>query len=195
VGSIWSYEVGGDRRNLAHEFDSLAVTPLVETKIGDAMWTPRTVIEPQPVPNAPAPSVASRLRLAQIRGLARQFEGYSTTNGHEVKLRLLPQPLYSSTSIDGKAADCTLFCMFADWDPEIILLIDARPTDDGPRWHYSAARFNICPMWLEYQGERVWDQGQAPQTGNTFGDPTGPFFAVHEGSVLPARLDEGFPAG
>jgi hypothetical protein len=193
VGSIWSYEVDGGRRNLAHEFDSFAESPLAATKVGGAAWTPQTVIQPQPIPNAPVPTALPRLRLAQMRQLAKQFTGFSHNMGEEVRLRLLPQPLYYSKSDDSEMTDCALFCMFADWDPEIVLLIEARATDAGPRWHYSAARFNICPMRLEYRGKHIWDQGQAPQTTYTFGDPTGPFFAVHEPAALPAQLEEGLP--
>ena len=47
---------------------------------------------------------------------------------------------------------------------------------------------NVCPMWLDHEKERVWKVGREPNTAITFGDPEGPFFAVHEVAAQPARL-------
>ena len=101
---------------------------------------------------------------------------------------MLPRPLYHFQSQEGELRDCALFCFFADWDPEIVLLIELRNTAEGSRWHYSAARFNICPMWLDYEGKRVWKVEREPHTNLTFGDPEGPFFATHEVGSQPAIL-------
>lgn len=195
VGSIWSYEAAGNRRTLVHEFDSLATTPLAEIEIvPQGVWKQRRSIEPLPVPDAPKPAASTRLRAAQMRELAARFEGYSTNNGSEVQLRMLTREIYlhqptvkgAGTSGTGDVeGDAGLFCFFADWDPEIMLLIESRPTPDGPRWYYSAARFNICPMWLKYQDKKVWHVEPEPNTAVTFGDPAGPFFAAHEVAALP----------
>lgn len=190
VGSLWSYKVNAERRNLAHEFDSFAQSPLVETEIGGVPWTPKSIIRPQAIPDAPVPAASPRLRLAQIRQMAKQFTGYSDNGGKkETRLRLLPQPLYYAQSKGDKVTDCALFCFFADWDPDIILLIEARGTADGPRWHFSAARFNNVPMHLDYANNEIWKMEWAHSSGNVYGDPSGSFFAVHESSALPAELE------
>ena len=188
VGSIWSYEADADHRTIVHEFDSLALSPLMQTRIAKGVWSQKRVIEPQLIPNAPPPGETVRSRATQIKDLAQRFEGYSMTNETEIKLRMLPRPLYQFQAQTAKSNDCALFCFFADWDPEIVLLIESRETKLGPRWHYSAARFNICPMWLDYEEKRVWNVEKEPNTALTFGDPEGPFFAVHDVASQPAKL-------
>ncbi len=194
VGSIWSYEADADRRTIVHEFDSLAVSPLVETLIAKSPWTQQRVIQPQLVPNAPVPGDTPRVRATQLKEVAQRFTGYSTNNKTEVQLRMLTRPLYSFHSPAGEAYDCALFAFFADWDPEIVLLIESHETPQGPRWHYSPARFNICPMWLDYEEKRIWRVEQEPSTVATFGDPNGPFFAVHEVAAQPAVRSKIAPA-
>jgi hypothetical protein len=187
VGSIWSYKADASRRTIVHEFDSLADSPLVEMRIGQGVWSQRRVIGPRLVPGAPAPASSPRARTTQVKQLAARFEGSSTTNGPEIRLRMLPRPLYHFQSREGAIRDCALFGFFADWDPEIMLLIESRETPDGPRWHFSPARFNICPMWLDYEKKRVWKVEREPSTAITFGDPAGPFFVVHEVASQPAK--------
>jgi hypothetical protein len=188
VGSIWSYKPNESRRTIVHEFDSLTTSPLAEMTIAGGVWSQKRVIEPREVPDAPPPAPSPRARATQIKQLAGRFEGYSMTNETEVKLRMLTKPLYQSRSREGAARDFAFFCFFADWDPEILLLIESRQTSAGPRWHYSAARFNVCPMWLDYDNKRVWKVERVPINTLIFGDGTGPFFGVHEIAAQPAQL-------
>ena len=188
VGSIWSYESKGDRRTIVHEFDSLATTPLAEIQIAKGTWKQRRTIAPELVRDAPLPAALPRARLSQMKEIAHGFEGYSMTNKTEIQLRMLPRPLYQFQSGEGAVRDAALFCFFADWDPEIVLLIESRSTESGDRWYYSAARFNVCPMWLNYHDNQVWRVDREPNTEFTFGDPEGPFFAVHEVGASPRAI-------
>jgi hypothetical protein len=180
VGSIWSYEIGGGKRNVVHEFHSLSLRPLAPVRIGDQAWSPKVAgITMEPFPRDPPPVSNSRLRLAQMRSLAREFRGFSRLESKEVPLRLLPQPLFRYSIDAPQVIDGAVFGLFNDWDPEIILMIEARNTENGPQWHFAAARFNICPLRLQHRSEDVWRVDQGVQKGGRFGDPDGAFFAVH----------------
>jgi hypothetical protein len=182
VGSIWSDDVGGNRRNVVHEFHSLALGRLVPVRIGDRMWRPGPGFKMKPISNSQKPKDSRPLRLAQMRSLAREFSGFSTPHGRELRLRTPPQPLYRYPSGAADLIDGALFCMFADWDPDLILLIEARKGNDATQWFYGIARFNATPLRLEHNGTTVWEAGKVPMS-----DPTSPFYAAVVGST---RLSE-----
>ena len=62
------------------------------------------------------------------------------TPGQAWELRLLPKPLYRYESTDPEVLDGAVFALVssAGTDPEIILLIEARKTPEGPRWVFGA---------------------------------------------------------
>jgi hypothetical protein len=182
VGSIWSDDVGGGRRNIVHEFHSLSAGRLAPVRVGDRMWRPGPGLELKLIPNAQKPKASRPLRLAQMRLLARDFTGFSTPHGRELRLRTPPQPIYRYPSGATDLIDGALFCMFADWDPDLILLIEARTGQDGPQWHYGIARFNATPVRLEHNGTTVWEAGKVPMS-----DPSSPFYAA---VVESTRLSE-----
>jgi hypothetical protein len=75
-------------------------------------------------------------------------------------MRLLPQPIYryeisdeDPTLVDGAVF---AFVWTAGTDPEALLVIEARRTDQGIRWFYAPARFTNCEAWLQYRGKPVW---------------------------------------
>ena len=70
--------------------------------------------------------------------------------------------------------------MFKDWDPEMMLLIEARRTSDGMQWHYGVGRFNWTPVRLTYKEVNVWTGEQTPGSYPSYGDPKSNFFAVHQ---------------
>lgn len=125
-----------------------------------------------------------------MRSLAREFTGFTRLGAKEVKLRLLQQPLFRHASTSPRVIDGALFGLFNEWDPEIMLLIEAIQGADGPQWHFAAARFNITPLRLQRAGKDVWHVDSGSQAGARFGDPNGSFFAVHALDVL-VRPDDG----
>ena len=186
IGSIWSYEIGGGRRSVVHEFHSLSLETFQEVQVGAYSWHPRQAgIELKVLADAPPPASDGRLRLIQMRSIARGFAGYGSPVDKEISLRLHPQPLYRYESQSPDLTDGALFGFFNEWDPEIMLVLEARNSESGPRWHYAAARFNICPLRLDLAGESVWRVETGPQQDSRFGDPSGGFFAVHGVDVRP----------
>lgn len=190
IGAIWSKltEAGGSQRYLIHEFQSLSTEPLrakfsSKSARRGVNWNPaKAGVDPLPVPDAPQPAASRRLRLAQMRSIARKFVGYHV-HPTERQLRLLPQPLYRFET-EKAEQDGAVFALFQEWDPEIILMLETRKTATGPQWHFCTGRFSDRPLRLEYQNNDVWRHG-----GGDFGDPSGPFFAVHGVSVRAAKFD------
>ena len=75
-------------------------------------------------------------------------------------MRLLPQPLYryeisdeNSPVVDGAVFT---FVWTAGTDPEVLIAVEARRTDQGIRWYYAPARFTNREAWIQYQGKEVW---------------------------------------
>lgn len=168
IGSIWSGDPEGSGfRRVVHEFHSLSLVPFKPIQVGGVRWEPEHGIELKEIPAAPPPSDADKLRLAQMRTLARRFTGYSTPHGAELTLRTQSQPLYRYESEAPEVLDGAIFAMFAGWDPDIILLVEARPTQHGMRWHYGLGRFNATPVRVEYQGDEVWRTGKVEMSNAT----------------------------
>jgi hypothetical protein len=179
VGSIWSDEIPGGMRTVMHEIHSLAIEPLAPVQIGQFTWAPEAGIELKPIPDAPAPKESPALRLAQMRSLAQEFKGFTTPHGRELRLQTLRQPLFRYESELPEVLDGAIFGMFKDWDPEIMLLIEARETNDGMQWHFGAGRFNWTPVRITFQDADIWTAEQSISDYPSFGDPKSNFFAVH----------------
>jgi hypothetical protein len=180
VGSIWSEDFAGGTRTVMHEFHSLALEPLTPVQVGRYTWAPKLGIELKLIPGAQPPKQSASLRLAQMRSMAQEFVGYSTPQGREMRLRTLRQPLYRYESEDPEVLDGAVFGMFLDWDPEIMLLIEARKAGDVVQWHFGAGRFNCPPLRVTYQGSDVWNAKQTMEAYPRFGDPESTFLAVHQ---------------
>jgi hypothetical protein len=115
-----------------------------------------------------------------MRSLAQEFVGFSTPQGRELRLRTLRQPLYRYESEDPDVLDGAVFGMFLDWDPEIMLLIEARKAGDDVQWHFGVGRFNCTPLRVTYHGSDVWNAEHTLDAFPRFGDPESTFFAVHQ---------------
>lgn len=161
IAAIWSTGPEDGERLVFHEFHSFSKSPLAETKVGRTTWAP-TGVERKLIEGAGQPKSNAGLRLAQMKSLAREFTGYSTPHGKELKLRTAVQPVFRYDSKSPDVIDGAIFPMFAEWDPDIILLIEARKDGDDVKWYYAHGRFNGCPLRLEHNGEDVWNEGLVP---------------------------------
>ncbi len=169
VGSIFSHPTGDGQRVMCHELHSLSTAVLVVDRKAQEQWVPQAAgVELKPVEGAAVPVGGASQRLAQIRALAREFSGRSLGDGQSWELRLLPQPLYRYESTDPVVIDGALFTLVssAGTDPEIILVLEARKTQAGPRWVYGAARFSDMNLWLKHKGQEVWSSIRSDE--NTF---------------------------
>lgn len=196
IAAIWSKRIGPEvtsRKNVNHEFHSLATEPLAAKGADGVTWEPAEPgLEFKPVPDAPVPGTTRAKRLSQMRQISRQFTGFDLNprsddpnTEEERRMRLLPAPMYryaeaptAKTEVKAEnrsppVTDGAVFGLFFDWDPEILLVLEVRPTDDGPRWHYAVAYVDYKPLRLQLNGQDVWEKPE-----KNFGHPRGKYFCV-----------------
>lgn len=142
-----------------HEWTSLATGPLVAEAGGDARWHPsKPGVAFRPVPDAPAPAATPEARLRQMRAMAEGFSARDFSQNKEWNdLRLLPRPWHRYGKAGSGVEDGALFALVLGTDPEVFLLIEARPgPGGGPRWHYALAPMSSFELKVAHKGAEVW---------------------------------------
>ena len=146
LGTVFAYSYGGPgERWVAHEFHSLASTPLVGTWRDSAAWSPAEPgVEWKVVPDAPAAAQSAPARLRQMREIGRRMTAHSTdASDSRWELRLLTQPIYQypddkvTAEKPGGTIGGGVFLFCQGTDPEVVLLLEARQVNDRPVWHYA----------------------------------------------------------
>ena len=193
VASIFSHpHNGGRERVLCHELHSLSRGVIVVERAAAKQWAPQAPgVDLEPIDAAPRPAATAPQRLVQIRALARDFSGRSLSDRGQVwPLRLLPRPLYRYESTDPAVIDGALFALVssAGTDPEIILVIEARETPDGPRWISGAARFSDMDLWLKHRDKEVWSSIRSAE--NTFEHDAKHRFRFYQDRIIPEVIND-----
>lgn len=152
-----------------------------------------TGIELKPVPGTPTPADSPAQRGTQGRGLARNFSGRSLSDaGESWELRLLPRPLYRYEGPDVIEGAVFALVSTAGTDPEILLLLEARKTPEGPRWLFAAARFSDMNLWLKHKDQEVWSSIRGGE--NTFNHDAQHRFRFYQDLIVP-EIDADAPSG
>lgn len=162
VGTVFSHLVTGDPnlKIMAHSFQSLSQEPLAGQRPGaPGAWSlDGAGIEFKPIPGAPPPATSRAVRLSQMRELAREFSATTILEDVEQGLRLLTQPLHRQTKDTDEVLDSALFTFVTGTDPELMLVIEARPIDGKgePVWHFAAGRFTDLTLKLRHKKVELW---------------------------------------
>src|SRR5262245_22917030 len=175
IAVVWSQLAGNGRRRVIHDLHSLSSGPLTARWKDKVLWTPKTGgLEFRPVPKAEAPAKSARLRLAQMRAMAREFKGYVTPENQEKKvpLRLLVQPLYRYEASSDEIIDGAIFGFFDEWDPEVLVLLEARTKGGTAAWSFAPVPVDGARLTREYAEASVWDDPP-----RDFFDPSKAFYA------------------
>lgn len=164
IGTIFTYRYK-EKINRKHEFHSLATEPLSAEFRGKEVWAPaKAGLTFAPVEGAPTPADTSRLRLTQMRALARDFSAsLKDAEGESYQLRLLTQPLYRYEPKDRGVLDGAIFSFAAGTDPEVLLIVEARQGKDAVRWEYALARFHYVEMKALYKDREVFRADVLPK--------------------------------
>lgn len=163
IGTFFIWPAAEGIQGITHELHSLSTMPLTAVW-RDRKWTPpRDSAARQAVSGAPPPAETPEQRLRQMRELARQFQAESRDkNDRTWQLRLLPRRLYRY-EIDAGAAgadgvtDGALFGFVEGTDLEVVLLLEARTTADGPQWECAFARMSDFRLKVTREGQTLWE--------------------------------------
>jgi hypothetical protein len=139
----------------------------------------------QPIAGAPKPAAGAGLRLKQMRDLAAEYAVTAEyTKDQKEELRLLTTPIYRYASPRQGVTDGALFAFARGTDPEVFLMIEARPGADGPEWQFALARFvGHASLRVMRDDREVWQVEKLPTDVNL--DPKQPYFAVRKYSNFP----------
>lgn len=160
IGCLGAFVNGQGKLEAFHEFHSLTMKPLQPVKIGAIReWqSQKPGVAPTLIRDAPDPAPTDKLRLAQMRELARQFTAHFRAGEKSELLRMSPTPLFRSTANSSDVIDGALFSYLRDngTDPEVLLFIEARKTASGSQWYFAPVRFTWNEVSLKYQDKEVW---------------------------------------
>jgi hypothetical protein len=169
IGTTFGFSIGGGVRSMAHEFHSLADTPLETTWRGATYWRPATPgVSWQPIPGAPEPAESPATKLRQVRTLARRFSAHSIDHSDgRWELRLISQPIYRYADTQSPvSAGGAVFVFCQGTDPEIVLMIEARRVEDLPNWCYACAAFSDYKLYVQLNGQEVWNVTEQVRSPN-----------------------------
>lgn len=157
IGTVFTYRIGNNIRR-KHEFHTLASGPLTADYQGNRVWAPKSEgVTFRPIPDAPEPAGSARLRLTQMKALAREFSSrMEDREGKKFELRLVPQQLIRYEPKNQPATDGAIFSFAVGTDPESLLLIEARKDKGRSTWQYAFARFHYNDLWASHKGKEVW---------------------------------------
>jgi hypothetical protein len=144
-----------------HEWQSLAEGAIVAERNGSVIWNPNKAgITFMELPDAPTPGENAASRLRQMKSLADKFSGTVTRFAKDAtptKLRLLTQPLFRFKSGDSpENPDGALFGFAEGTDPAGLLLLEARRTKEGERWHYAFTKLSTFAITGELGGKEIY---------------------------------------
>ncbi len=151
---------------------SLSTEKLIGTRDGKEIWHPKSGgLEFKPLADAKPPQKTAAQRLRQMRALAREFTAEFKRDASYPeggKLRLLSNPLYRYESQQPELIDGAIFGFAFGTSPQLVLLIEARQTASGARWHYAWAPRNSTEYHVRHNGREVWSLPQlAPPWPNS----------------------------
>ncbi len=158
IGTIFTSDVTKEQLPVCTEIYSFSMKQLVVRSEEGNAWQPDPTLSMQPVPDAPVPASSKQGRRLQLRSMARKFSGRMNRRGVDHPLRLLPRPVYEYECDTPEVVGGALLVLVAyNTDPDILLLLEARQTADGPMWFFQPARFSDKSLWLAYEGQDVWE--------------------------------------
>ena len=158
IGCPLSGPGGETNRNMYHEFHLLDSKPIVSAELQTRRtWQPAEGLKRLPILDQKPAAANPPGRLLQMRQIAKSFTAHMEADG-QWELRLLPQPLFRYGEEAGEVIDGAIFTWV--WskgtDPELMMLVELRPSRRGATWYYAPVRFSNRALWLKYENLEVW---------------------------------------
>lgn len=140
------------------EFSALTAEPLEGRRDGRVAWAPRSGnLADQSLAGAKSPGQTDRVRLRQMRELARRFH-VITRSEPDVELRLMTQPIYRFSAEGEGILDGAVFAFVEATDPDFLFIVEAHrdPGASTPEWRYTLARLCSRPVEVKLDGQPLW---------------------------------------
>jgi hypothetical protein len=169
IGCPLSGPVGQADFNMFHEFHLLDSRPIAAAELQTRRtWQPTEGLKREPMLDQKPAADTPTGRLVQMRQIAKGFTAHMQADG-PWELRLLPQPLFRYGDASGEVIDGAIFTWV--WskgtDPELVMLVELRPSRRGTTWYYAPVRFSNRALWLKYENLEVWRVKPHEEPGGT----------------------------
>lgn len=153
------FTIPTDWKSWNYEWTSLSDQPLQATGRKWWEWTPVAAEPKWLTVSGDAPAASPTARLLQMKAIARRFTARETLQGEPYTLRLLDRPLYRYAAPKQGVIDGALIAYAYGTNPEIVLQIECRETDDGSReWRMAFARASSAYVEVLDGEQALWSQ-------------------------------------
>ena len=132
-------------------------------KDGKIFWSPNAGAKPMELlTKAPVPGETPIQRLVQMKALHRRFvvTGDVENAGGKQQLRAYPRPIYRYSNDDKGVVDGAVLGFVQGTGLDVVLVLEARKTSEGPRWFYRLAAVGIFAIEVINDGKVVWQEGR-----------------------------------
>jgi hypothetical protein len=147
----------------------------------------KSFYDPKPIDNAPVVAKTKLGRTFQMRQLTDRFDAHQFWK-ERFELRLLPKPIYRYEDLESGIVDGAVFALVHGTNPEVLLLVEAHPADDGAaRWKVGFGSLAGARCVVRLDAKEFWT---CPEIT---GDPADPrqgitkFVPVGEGENRPVE--------
>jgi hypothetical protein len=159
-------------------FVSVAPRPLEMHEGAGPLWTPQEAgVTFGPLANEKPPAADARVRLGQMRQIARRFQvvdRWGIKDPTDWQLRLLSTPLLRYEAPDEDVLEGGMFGYVLTNAPEALVFVEARKANDGLEWFYAVSRCTRFEIRVSLDGKQIAEFPRLeawPATGTYFHSP------------------------
>lgn len=147
-----------DVEDWVYVLNHLQGSRLTAEEDGALWWTPSSPTVTLQRLDAPAPGETDRIRLTQMRAIARRFAAHELwdPDNSRYELRLLSAPLHRYADDGAGVIDGAVFTFANGTNPEIVLLLEAGEEQGSRFWRYGCARMGHAEMHVALDNAEVW---------------------------------------
>jgi hypothetical protein len=151
-GPSWLYEIA-----------SLSKQRIQAERGDDLHWTAKEPgLKLRTLPDGKPVADKATRRLAQMKELCRRFTAHeSAVIEGRVELRLMSSPLYRYSDSTAGVSDGAIFALANGTNPEVLLVLEARDSDEASPWQYALVQMTGGALVVELDGKEVWKCGEA----------------------------------
>lgn len=153
------YQVRDGSPLLTYEFVSLTPHKFQMRNLRGPTWLPgSTQLEMAALPDAPAPAGKARVRLIQMRDLARRFTAQEKLGPQKIDCRLLSQPIDRYDDAAAGIVDGAVFVFANGTNPEMGLLIECS----DKQWSYGIFRLAAAVLFVQLDDKPLLESRKLP---------------------------------